>query len=104
MCLGDEFGNGTLCLYSLVGLLTITNALHPPMHLHFLRAEWYVHVCTTLNYICKLTPSPPPPTQGLKATLASLDNEAPRGEGSISNRGALAKAVSVEKLMRRNKV
>ncbi len=43
-------------------------------------------------------------TQGLKATLTSLDTEAPRGERSISNRGALAKAVSVERLMRRNKV
>ncbi|XP_064401625.1 probable ubiquitin carboxyl-terminal hydrolase MINDY-4 isoform X2 [Halichondria panicea] len=41
--------------------------------------------------------------KGLKATLTSLDTEAPRGERSISNRGALAKAVSVERLMRKNK-
>ena len=33
-----------------------------------------------------------------------MDQEIPRTEGSISNRGALAKAVGVEKLMKKNKV
>ncbi|XP_062517823.1 probable ubiquitin carboxyl-terminal hydrolase MINDY-4 [Corticium candelabrum] len=41
--------------------------------------------------------------KGWKRTLRILDEESPRTEGSISSRQMLAKAVNIEKLMRKNK-
>ena len=37
-------------------------------------------------------------------TLQVMDDEAPRGDSSISNRLSLLKAMHIEKLMKRNKV
>ena len=42
--------------------------------------------------------------QGLKSSLSSMDQEMPRGEGSISNRAQLAREVNIERLLKKNKV
>lgn len=44
-----------------------------------------------------------PSIQGLKKTLAAMDAEAPRSANSISSRSDLARALTLEKLCRRNK-
>ncbi|XP_071803789.1 probable ubiquitin carboxyl-terminal hydrolase MINDY-4 [Asterias amurensis] len=41
--------------------------------------------------------------KGLKSSLSSMDQEMPRGEGSISNRAQLAREVNIERLLKKNK-
>ncbi len=42
--------------------------------------------------------------QGLRDTLATIDDEMPRSPDSISNRQQLMKTLHIEKLVRKNKV
>lgn len=43
-------------------------------------------------------------TQGLKRTIACMDEEHPRTEASINNRSLLRQVLNIEDLYRKNKV